>query len=297
MSDRSSVRRRLLLYGLPILALGGAGCLPRDLAGWLWSSPAHVSPPPGGGVPINIQVDAEMEGVAGLARITDELQRRGILTTVYVTADYANRQQPAVTELYHQGFEIALHGYYTGEQLATMTYEEQKDLLTRAKTAVEGCRPCGHYKPVVGFRPQYFSQNEDTYEILDELGLAYNSGFKARQLALPGHENDTLPYIVADHSFKAVPISTVEYGGKRVYLCDISFAEGDHMTGAQFGEALHLALEEAVAADEPLVVLVHNWYTGDSDKYDYWQPFRDFLDEAAAKGTFVTTQALVEASD
>ena len=25
------------------------------------------------------------------------------------------------------------------------------------------------YKPVVGFRPQYFSQNEDTYRILDEL--------------------------------------------------------------------------------------------------------------------------------
>ena len=44
----------------------------------------------------------------------------------------------------NQGFEVALHGYYTGEQLATMTYEEQKDLLERAKKAVEGCRPCGN---------------------------------------------------------------------------------------------------------------------------------------------------------
>lgn len=296
MRSGFNLRRSLLYVGLSGLVLSGAGCLPWDLAAWLSPSSGHISPPPGGGIKINIQVDAELDGIAGLARITDELKRRGIYTTIYVTADYANRQQTVITQLYRDGFEIALHGYYTGEQLATMTYDEQKDLLTRAKTAVEGCRPCGRYKPVVGFRPQYFSQNEDTYKVLDELIIGYDCGFKAGLLSMPGHETDTLPYAVTDHTFKAVPTSTVEYAGKRVYLCDTAFIEVDHMTGAQFAEALRAALAQSVANNEPLVVLIHNCYAGDTDKYDYWQPFVSFLDEAAAQGTFVTTQGLIDAT-
>ena len=46
-----------------------------------------------------------------------------------------------------------------------------------------------------------------------------------------------------------------------------------------------------------VVVLVHDWCTGDSGKRDYWQSFLDSLDEAAGKGTFVTTRVLVDASN
>ena len=45
----------------------------------------------------------------------------------------------------------------------------------------------------------------------------------------------------------------------------------------------------------PLVVLLHGWYTGDVEHYDYWQPFVDLLDEVTARnGVFVTTNELVD---
>lgn len=246
------------------------------------------------GIPINVQIDAELEDVAGIARIVEALRERNISTTIFVTADYANREALMVQDFYHEGFEIALHGYYTGEQLASMTYEEQEDLLTRALTALQGCEPCGTYKPIAGFRPQYFSQNEDTYRILDELGLIHNSGFKAGQISIEGHEQDTTPYPVEEHQFHAVPVTTVEYQGKDFYLCDIACAFVEEMTADQWAEALNIGLQQAVERQEPLVVIFHGWYTGDTEQYDYWQPFVDFLDDAAAVGTFVSTQELVD---
>jgi len=246
------------------------------------------------GVYVNIQVDAEEEDTAGLARMIDALNDRDIKATVYVTADYANRNATRIRNLYKQGHEIALHGYYTGEQLSTMTYEAQLDLLTRAKQALEGCQPCGTYIPVKGFRPQYFSQNTDTYTVLDELGFTYDSGFKAGVLFAEGHEADFAPYAMPENSFYALPITTVEYNTSRPYLCDIGCAQAMGLTGAQWDEILQSALDEAIANHRPLTVLFHGWYTGDKDQYDYWQPFLDFLDAARCNVTFVTSQELVD---
>jgi peptidoglycan/xylan/chitin deacetylase (PgdA/CDA1 family) len=243
---------------------------------------------------INIQVDAETDDVQGLTNIVEALKERDLRTTLFVTADYANKQAVLVRTFYQQGFEIGLHGYYTGEQLGTMTYDEQKDLLTRAKQAVEGCRPCGTYKPVTSFRPQYFSQNEDTYRVLDELGLASDSGFKAGVLFAEGHDTDVAPYLMPDHEFYAVPIATVDREGKELYVCDVAAVQSENLTGQQWGELLQAALDQAVQQGGPLVVLVHGYITGDQTQYDYWQPFVDFLDQAKAKGTIVTTTQLVD---
>ncbi|MBU0641399.1 MAG: polysaccharide deacetylase family protein [Planctomycetes bacterium] len=256
--------------------------------------PEGIEQIPQGALVVNVQIDAEREDVQGLTKIMDELKRRGISTTVYVTADYANRNALLINELYRDGCEIALHGYYTGEQLATMTYDEQKDLLTRALQALEGCRPCGTYKPIVGFRPQYFSQNEDTYRVLDELGLTYDCGFKVGQIYIDGHEADALPYVVDGHNFSAVPITTTVYGADAVYLCDIACALVQEYTPEQWSAVLHQAAQEAAQNEQPLVVLFHGWYTGDDEQYDYWQPFVDFLDELQGQAAFVGTQELVD---
>jgi len=244
---------------------------------------------------MNIQVDAEQEDVQGLNRIVAILKERGISATIYVSADYANRNALLVTDLYTQGFEIAMHGYYTGEQLASMTYDEQKDLLTRAKKAIEGCKPCGSYKPVVGFRPQYFSQNEDTFRVLDELGLTHNSGFKLCQLFTPGHEWDAAPYAVEGRGFSAVPITTIPYAQDRIYICDISCLSVLKLTGAQWRDVLLTGLNQSLQNRDPLVILLHGWCTGDTTKYDYWQPFVDLLDAAQGKVTFVSTKEFVDA--
>lgn len=284
--------RVILLAGCAFLGVAATGCgVWNDLVCRLWPDSPVCSTRV---LKVNLQVDAELEDTAGITKIVNELKRRGFMATIYVTADYANRNALLISSFYAQGFEVALHGYYTGEQLATMTYDEQKDLLTRAKQAVEGCLPCGNYKPVVGFRPQYFSQNNDTYRVLDELGLTHNSGYKARQLYTPGHELDVAPYAVDGYNFRAVPISTVVYGVDRAYLCDIAAANTMNLTGEQWGQMLSSAYQQALTNQEPLVVLLHGWYTGNTDLYDYWQPFVNFLDEIRGQADFMTTEELVD---
>jgi peptidoglycan/xylan/chitin deacetylase (PgdA/CDA1 family) len=292
MHARTPVRR-LSLLALLTLGLFFAGCNDWSWLCRLWPSAPTCNDRP---LKVNLQIDAEQEeGTTGIQNIVDELKRRGLSATIFVTADWANRNGVAVNRFYQDGFEIALHGYYTAEQLATMTYDEQKDLLTRAKQAVEGCQPCGNFRPVTGFRPQYFSQNDDTYRVLDELGLTYDGGFKARLLFLEGHDADAAPYAAAGRAWSAVPLTTVDYQGQLTYVCDIAAAQAAHLTAAQWTDVLRSAHEQALAADEPLVVLFHGWYTGDRDQYDYWQPFVDFLDEIEAQAQFLTTQELVDA--
>ncbi len=296
MSKRGVSRRNVILVILVVSALPwGCNEILYSLFPWLRPSGCQSNC-----VVVNLQIDAEQEtGSAGIQKIVDELKARNIKATVFVTGEYANRQALTLNSFSRDGFEIAMHGYNTGEQLASMTYAEQKDLLSRALTALQGCQSCGTGTTVVGFRPQYFSQNEDTYRILDELGLTYDGGYKAGQLCTDGaacadgHQNDVTPYAVAGHNFKAVPITTVEYGGKRVYLCDIASAQAEHYTAAQWAEVLQAGFEQARDNDQPLVVLFHGWYTGDSTQYDYWQPFVDFLNNIQDSSTFLTTQELV----
>lgn len=283
MSCKHVVTKGFSLAAMVLSAVFGVGC-PLE--------PCTTDPVDG--VYVNIQVDAEQDDTIGLKRMLDALDDRDIPATVYVTAEYANQHAMRVQNVYRQGFEIALHGYHTGEQLATMTYAEQKDLLSRAKTALEGCQPCGTYIPVTGFRPQYFSQNDDTFTVLDELGLTYNSGFKAGQLYTEGHENDIAPYPIAGHNAHALPISTVAFSDGRMYLCDIGSAQGAGVTGPEWDQMLQDALADALTNHQPLVVLFHGWYTGDKDQYDYWQPFINFLDAARCNVTFVTSQELVD---
>lgn len=270
---------------------------------FLWGCPEPIPAPPSPGVSpsgvyVNIQVDAEGQNAQGLNDMIAELQARDMHTTVFVSGEFANANALAVSALARSGFEIALHGYKTGEQLATMTYEDQKTLLTNAKKAVQGCAPCGTYVPIVGFRPQFFSQNEDTYRILAELGFAWNSGFKAGiEPMIAGHEQDVAPYPVhgAGYDFYAVPISTVEFNGKRIYLCDMACVQAEKMTAEQWAQALDAGLTEALQAKRPLVVLLHGMITGDRTQYTYWQPFVDFLDKVlATNSAVVTTSQLVD---
>lgn len=275
-----------ILVLLPMM-MGQSGCeLP-------W-----VKPPPvvSSGLVVNIQVDAELEDVDGLNKLVNELKARGITTTIYVTADYANVNGMLITNLYRDGFEIALHGFHSAEQVATMTYEEQLDLLTRAKTAIEGCQQCGTHRPITGFRPQYFSQNEDTYKVLETLGIEYNSGFKAAQLAMPGHEADYGPYEVSGegYDFTVVPFTTVAWNDKTVYLCDLAAGSAEMMTGEQWGQVLQDGIDEAIANDRPFIALFHGYYSGVAEHTDYFDAFVAVLDRLETEGaTFVTSSELV----
>ncbi len=282
---------RLGLLGLSLVMLAGCPATqptPKTL-------PEDRDVATDGTVPVvSLMLDAELTDTAGLQRLTDFMLAHQLPTTVYVTAEYANAHATLVQELATAGFEIALHGYSTGEQLATMTYAEQKDLISRALTAVTGCVACGESRQVLGFRPQYFSQNEDTYRILDELGLTYDSGFKASELPVAGIESARIPTLIPGHNVVAVPVTTVTYNGKLLYLCDISLAQSEKLSADQFGEVLALGYQQAKDRGEPLVANFHGWYTGDADTYDYWPVFREFVTGLITDGAaFVRSGNLV----
>ena len=91
-----------------------------------------------------------------------------------------------------------------------------------------------------------------------------------------------------------MPTTTVEYEGEVVYLCDIACALVNEFTAEQWGGVLQAGFEQALSDGEPLVVILHGWYTGDDDTYDYWQPFVDFLDQVEDQAGFISTQELVD---
>jgi len=295
------MKKALLALALAGL-MGVYGCTFTWPAWWPWGGGDGPGP-----LYVNVQVDAEeitAEGegnVTGLNKIMAELAARGITTTIYVTGGFANNNSTLISQYANAGHEIALHGQETMEKLSTMTYEEQKTRLQNALSAVKGCEACGLSHPVVGFRPQGFTQDNNTFQVVDELGLEYNSGFKAGVLAdTDDHKATAAPYKLTSYNAYAVPITTVDYDGKTgVYLCDMS-SMYTNMTGEKFSGLLQAGITKAETDKAPLTLIIHGGILGNTDKYkdtqDYWQPFLTFLDTLQAKSNveFVTTKELVD---
>lgn len=238
---------------------------------------------------INIQIEAEGDDAQGLRFIVDELKKRDIRATIYTTAEYANMNPELIERVHRQGFELALHGYHAGERLAHLTYEEQKELLKTARFILEGCRPCGSFRSIIGFRPQSWSQNEDTYRILDELGIIYFSGVEFEV------QSDALPHRIEGHDFYFIPISSLVFREKLIYLCDTacSLDEEMNLKPEEWSEVLHLAITKSKKNNTPLTLIFHDWYTGNKKKYEYWEPFIEFLDNVEGKAIFIKTHEFV----
>ena len=235
---------------------------------------------------INFQVDAEYTG-EHLLKVLDELERRGYTTTVYVTGTFAKNNGTTVQNIYNNGHEIALHGWVTAEKLETMDYDTQKERLVSSKNLVEE-----NSQTVVGFRPQYYSQNEDTYNILDSFNISYNSGFISGLKYVPGYENKSRPYVVTNHSFFAVPVSLSS--DEAIYLCDLSASNKYKLNGTEWYTVLTNKFDECEEKQEPMVMVLHPWVTG-NETNGYWQAFNQFLNYTENKNiTVVSTKELVD---
>jgi peptidoglycan/xylan/chitin deacetylase (PgdA/CDA1 family) len=266
-------------------------------------------------VVVNIMIDAELRPSAknltpqvevfvelnSLVEMLENIDSKGINTTVYFTGDFASKQIGNVSYKDYiirvasePNREIALHGMTTADKLGLMSYEQQLSLLTRAKALIEA----GYVRDdksliIKGFRPQYFNQSEDTYKVLDKIGTAYDSGYKAGLLYAPGHKNDTWPYLVENHTFYAVPVSTYSVAGELVYTCDLCSKQSVGFNGTQWYDLLVSKFQECADRGDPMVVLFHNFVSGEDG--EYMTAFRKFVDFAASENaTFVTTMDLVE---
>jgi len=191
-------------------------------------------------------------------------------------------------------FELAMSGGSSDEKLSAKSYSEQKTILQESFRRAVSCKVCGKNEIAIwGFMPPSFDQNEDTYKVLDELGIQYDAGFQAGVMYAPGHQDDVWPYKMEGHDFYAVPVSTYDLSGQKVPLQDSYFNESG-LSSSQWYDALITKFNESQGKDEPMVIIMTKSVSG---KGDYFETFKKFLDFATTKGaTFMTIKDLVNMS-
>lgn len=192
--------------------------------------------------------------------------------------------------------ELAMGGMNVNERLKSMSNSRQREQLEKMKKYVKACHVCGG-KTIdpKGFKPQSSSQNEDTYKILDSIGIIYDAGFSAGLLYLPGHENDTWPYRVENHNLYAVPVSSHNLSGELVYLSDRYIKEDKKLSSSQWYDILVSKFDESSKNGDPVVVIFDNLISGHDT--EFLDTFKRFIDYATSKNaTFITTMELVNMS-
>ena len=227
-----------------------------------------------------------------LKNLYDNINKRGLVATVFATQDFINTHaRLLLTRIgLESGFELGMSGKHSDEKISELSYIDQKMLLETSKHYVEACKICDVNEIIVkSFMPQSFDQNQDTYKLLDYLGIKYNGGYKAGILYEPGHENDVWPYPVKGHDFYAVPVSTYILSGKKVVLHDKYFTENG-MNASQWYDALISKFEEIQGKGEPMVILLTTSISGSGDYLDALNRFMDYAKSKNA--TFVTTEQL-----
>lgn len=127
----------------------------------------------------------------GLPRLLDTLSSYGVKATFFIPGQVAKHYPEAVKAIVKEGHEIGCHGNYH-EILAHLTKEEQLRVLKEATTCLEELAG----KPLEGFRMPEGEINEDTYEVLKELGYTYSSSLS----------DDDVPYLREHCGIMELPI-------------------------------------------------------------------------------------------
>lgn len=226
--------------------------------------------------------------------LVNEIDMRKLNATIYVSGDAAIFNRLPLTYLGESpNHEMAVQGSKTDEEIASMPYLSQENLLKGAKKSVEKCYICGGKSVIaLGFMPQSFNQNEDTYKALEESGIKYDAGFESGLLYLPSHEKDVWPYTIDNHKLIAVPISTYSLSGKLISLDD-RVIEKKGLSSAQWYNMLIDKFDQSAENGEPIVVIFSNFISG--TKADYLDVYKKFIDYAVSKNAkFVTTIKLVD---
>jgi len=254
---------------------------------------------------INLMIDADIaaspsddqgrEASDLLHAMGQQLDARHLNATFFAPQDLI--RTPArlrMTSLGRLGFELGMSGNNSNENLSAKSLSEQKAILQESVAFIESCRVCGVNEVAVwGFMPQSFDQNEDTYRVLDQLGIQYNTGFQAGVIFAPGHESDVWPYKVEGHKFYAVPVSTYDLSGQKVPLQDKYF-DDNGLTSTQWYDALVDKFNQIQGKNEPMAIILTKSVSGSGDYFDAFVKFLDFA--VSKEASFVATKDLVNMS-
>jgi peptidoglycan-N-acetylglucosamine deacetylase len=119
----------------------------------------------------------------GVRHVLDVLERTGIRATFFVPGWIAHTYPAAVREVHQAGHELALHGW-CHEPPAGIGEAELRETLTRAADllgGISGSRP-------VGYRSPSFRMTPESFQVLNDLGVRYDSSVMG----------DDLPYLIGD---------------------------------------------------------------------------------------------------
>jgi hypothetical protein len=255
-------------------------------------------------VPVNLMIDLDSpasptpdqvnQAMSSIVALTNEINPKGLNATIYATSDTASSSlRLMLTTLGSKtNYELALNGITNDEKLGSMDASKQETLLKNGKKAIDSCHICGgRTVPTIGFRPQSFDQNNDTIKVLENLGFQYDAGFKAGTLYMSGHKNDAWPYLIEGYNLYAVPVSTYNISGDRVYLSDRFVKEDKGLSGTMWYDLLVGKFNEAAKNGDPMVVTFSNIVSGSGD---YFDAYKNFINYAISKNAkFVTTMELV----
>lgn len=136
----------------------------------------------------------------GLPRLLDTLDHYQVKATFFVPGEVAARYPGKVKEIAKRGHEIGCHGD-RHEILGRLSREGQKEVLRKGLDKLKAVTD----KPISGFRMPEGEMNEETLEVVKELGFSYSSSLsdddipyrheKTGLLELPVHwELFDLPY-------------------------------------------------------------------------------------------------------
>ncbi len=188
---------------------------------------------------VNIQIDVKTEEDGErifdiLKTIDDNTGGNFWKVTFYFTGEYAENHPDVVKNVYERDHYIGVLGW-KDEDLTTLSYIQQYDIISRSIAAVENAVGDPSFK-VVRFKPVLLKMNSDTYLALKDLGIKIVSGtFNDPSIcSLPTDDRISCGYCLSvggeiDHLYPTVygfisePISTVEVDGEGIQTIDKNF--------------------------------------------------------------------------
>jgi hypothetical protein len=293
MGDINMRKMQYLFYGIAssvILLILAGGALSTDNP-VVVNLMIDINAPPS---PTSLEEQIAFDSIVNL---TNGIGPKGLNVTLFPIGEAIPSQRLRITYLANSSnYEVAMGGMKKDEKIGSNSSSDQRALLGEMKRYVEACHICsGKETKPLGFKPQSFDQNADTYQILNQMGMLYDAGFKAGVLYLPDHENDTWPYRMNNQNLYAVPVSTYALQGDRILLSDRIAKEEEKLSGSQWYDILESKFEESAKKGDPVVLIFDNQITGRDA--DYLKAYLDFIDYALSKNaTFVTTSELVKMS-
>jgi hypothetical protein len=219
----------------------------------------------------------ETEDAEALDRMVNELRARSATAAIMTDGAFAGQNCERLRALRDEGYEIMAFIRPESGTMSELTRAEQEQLIGAAKAALEGCLGAS----IEGFRATRFDQNQDTWEILDALGLNYNLAFVAGRSCLPGHEADVLPYRSPPYNFWAVPMHAADNQGRLSAFCDNPFS---NLSAADWEALLKSEFDKQQAQGQPLMVEFHPEFSGvDEDRFQAYVRFLDYAVEHGAQ--------------